>query len=203
MVLDARAMEWAAENGIDSAKLKAAKIPIYGKWYFPDVPADVPLVNLQNGHIRTFKTGLRAGEILFVPRDDLRRARLGPYAVLPEATPEEQAAAKAEAAEQAREPVAEPPPPPPAWTDQPLPPGEEIHLPGPSIYPLIVGLGLSIALLGLAVKPVELRPIILLLGLVYLIVGGAGWAVEGQRERDAAGSHHGPETGADEHARAA
>ena len=41
MVLDAKALTWAAQNNIDTAKLKAAKIPIYGKWYFPEIPADV------------------------------------------------------------------------------------------------------------------------------------------------------------------
>ncbi len=43
MVLDAKVMEWATQQGLDTAALKKAKIPIYGKWYFPELPADVPL----------------------------------------------------------------------------------------------------------------------------------------------------------------
>ena len=80
MTLDAKAMEWAAEQGLDTKTLKASKVPIYGKWYFPEIPAGVPLVNLKTGEIQVFGPGLRAGEILFVARSDLRRARLGPYA---------------------------------------------------------------------------------------------------------------------------
>ena len=38
MVLDVKALTWAAQHNIDTAKLKAAKVPIYGKWYFPEIP---------------------------------------------------------------------------------------------------------------------------------------------------------------------
>src|SRR5205823_13180807 len=113
-----------------------------------------------------FGPGLRAGEVLYVPRDDLRRARLGPYAALAEpkpATPPAEAAAEAESAEaattepaqqapapQAAEtvappaPEAAPAPTPPAplpreliVADEPLKEGEAIHLPGGSIFPLV------------------------------------------------------------------
>src|ERR687885_1929187 len=84
MVLDAKAMTWASQNGIDTPTLKKLKIPIYGKWYFPEIPAGVVMVNLENGHLQTFRRPMRAGEILYVVRDDLRRARLGPYAALPD-----------------------------------------------------------------------------------------------------------------------
>ena len=49
MVLDAKALTWAARNDLDTAKLKKARVPIYGKWYFPEIPAGVPLVNHEGG----------------------------------------------------------------------------------------------------------------------------------------------------------
>lgn len=184
MVLDAKAMEWAAANGIDTAKLKAAKIPIYGKWYFPEIPAGVPLVNLKTGEVASFGSGLRAGEILFVARADLRRAKLGPYAegavAEPEAAPREQAATVGPS----------PAPTVPlvgrlATYDDPLPPGEDIHLPGPSIFPLVLGLGLALAMVGAVAGPLEVRALVVLLGLVYLAAGGFGWAAENRRDRQA------------------
>ena len=189
MVLDAKAMEWAAANGIDTAKLKAAKVPIYGKWYFPEIPSGVPMVNLKTGEVQSFGPGLRAGEILFVARADLRRAKLGPYA--------EEAAPETEAVEPA--PAGAPRPAPHAAVvglspvhDEPLAPGEEIHLPGPSIYPLILGLGLALAMLGTVAGPTEVRVMVVLLGLIYLAAGGFGWAVENRRDREAqAGAVHG------------
>src|SRR5215212_9877738 len=65
-------MDWAAKN------------PIYGKWYFPEIPPGVLMVNLKTGQLQRFGPDMRAGEVLFVPRDDLRRARMGPYARLAE-----------------------------------------------------------------------------------------------------------------------
>ena len=85
MVLDSKAFEWASANGLDTATLKKAKIPIYGKWYFPDLPADVPLVNLQSGAVETFGPGFRAGAVLYVKEEDLKRAGLGPYKAPPPA----------------------------------------------------------------------------------------------------------------------
>ncbi|MFN0070680.1 MAG: hypothetical protein ACKVVP_04220 [Chloroflexota bacterium] len=79
MVLNAKAMEWAAGFGIDSAKLKSAKVKIFGKWYFPDIPANQRLVNLQTGEVETFVAGLRAGTILYVLEDELKQAKLGPF----------------------------------------------------------------------------------------------------------------------------
>ena len=79
MVLDAKALTWAAKNDIDTPKLKKAKVPIFGKWYFPDLPANVPLVNLSTGEIETFPAGFRAGAVLYVKDEDLKRAGIGPY----------------------------------------------------------------------------------------------------------------------------
>lgn len=102
MVLDSKAMDWASQQGLDSAALKKAKVPIYGKWYFPDLPGDEPLVNLSTGAIETFPPGYRAGAVLYVKEEDLKRAGLGPYKA---ATPAAPAAAPAPAAP-APEPVA-------------------------------------------------------------------------------------------------
>src|SRR5258708_18651395 len=78
MVLDAKALTWAAKNDIDTAKLKAARVPIYGKWYFPEIPPGVPLVNLETGEQQVFPERMVAGEVIYVPAADLLRAKLGP-----------------------------------------------------------------------------------------------------------------------------
>jgi hypothetical protein len=175
VTLDAKAMEWAAEKGIDTKQLKDARIPIYGKWYHPDIPADVPLINLRTGEVQTFGPGLRAGEVLFVPEAELKRARLGPFAAQ-EAKPETSETEAEPAPAAAQLAVSE------TVTDQPVGPGEEIHMPGGSIFPLVLGFGLAIAMLGVVAGPVEARVIIALLGLVYLLTGGIGWTMEIYRE---------------------
>src|ERR1700738_4321297 len=78
MVLDAKALTWAAKNDIDTAKLKAAKVPIYGKWYFPEIPPGVPLVNLETGEQQVFPERMVAGEVIYVPAADLQRVGLTP-----------------------------------------------------------------------------------------------------------------------------
>src|SRR6266480_1658757 len=78
MVLDAKALTWAAKQDIDTAKLKKAKIPIYGKWYFPEIPAHVALTNLETGEQETFPERMIAGEVIYVPSADLVRAGLAP-----------------------------------------------------------------------------------------------------------------------------
>src|ERR1700694_4706295 len=78
MVLDAKALTWAAKNDIDTAKLKAAKVPIYGKWYFPEIPPGVPLVNLETGEQQVFPERMVAGEVIYVPAADLQRVGLAP-----------------------------------------------------------------------------------------------------------------------------
>jgi cytochrome c oxidase subunit 4 len=95
-------MEWGGRQGLDSAALKRAKVPIYGKWYFPDLPANEPLVNLSTGEIETFPAGYRAGAVLYVKEADLKQAGLGPY----KAAPAPAAAAPAAVAAPVAEPVA-------------------------------------------------------------------------------------------------
>ena len=77
MVLDAKALTWAAKNDIDTAKLKKAKIPIYGKWYFPEIPPNVALVNLETGEQESFSERMIAGEVIFVPAGAAGRRRPG------------------------------------------------------------------------------------------------------------------------------
>ncbi len=74
MVLDSKQMEWASRQGLETAALKKAKVPIFGKWYFPDLPANEPLINLSTGEVETFPSGFRAGAILYVKEADLKRA---------------------------------------------------------------------------------------------------------------------------------
>jgi cytochrome c oxidase subunit 4 len=83
MVLDSKHMEWASRQGLETAALKKAKVPIFGKWYFPDLPANVPLVNLSTGEVETFPAGFRAGAVLYVKEEDLKRAGIGPYKAAP------------------------------------------------------------------------------------------------------------------------
>ena len=87
MVLNVKAMEWASSQGLDTAKLKAAKVRIFGKWYFPDIPAGVPMINLQTGETEVFPDGMRAGTVLYVAQEDLKRAKLGPFAEAAPAPP--------------------------------------------------------------------------------------------------------------------
>lgn len=209
MVLDVKALSWAAQNGIDTAKLKAAKVPIYGKWYFPEIPAGVPLVNLDTGERRTFPERMIAGEVMWVAERDLRRASLGlseeepvveevvevieaPPPPEPEPEPEPllamarppEGVAPAQAGEDTHAPL-----PPPASVLVPLPAevvvgqGDpaSIHLPRASIAPLVLGFGISIALVGLIVHPV-----LLVVGLLWSLVGAIGWIRIGLLEyRDA------------------
>jgi cytochrome c oxidase subunit 4 len=96
MVLDSKQMEWASRQGLETAALKKAKVPIFGKWYFPDLPANVPLVNLSTGEVETFPAGFRAGAVLYVKEEDLKRAGIGPYKAAPAPAAPKEAVAVAE-----------------------------------------------------------------------------------------------------------
>jgi hypothetical protein len=62
--------------------------------------------------------------------------------------------------------------------DRPVPPsGEEIHIPGPSAQPLLLTLGITIALLG-----VTLGPLIWVPGVVLTVVVLAAWIRDAVRE---------------------
>lgn len=105
MVLDVRAMEWAAQQGLDTAALKKAGVKVYGKWYFPDIPANVPLINLQTGEREAFQGERRAGQVLYVEEAELKRAGLGPFKT-------EAAAPAVAAPAPTQAPLSGPPPPP-------------------------------------------------------------------------------------------
>jgi cytochrome c oxidase subunit IV len=92
MVLDSKQMEWASREGLDTAALKRAKVPIFGKWYFPDLPDNVPLRNLSTGEVESFPAGYRAGAVLYVKDEDLKRTGLGPYKAAVAAPPPRPAA---------------------------------------------------------------------------------------------------------------
>src|SRR3977135_3559075 len=185
MVLDAKALTWAAKNGIDTAKLKAAKVPIYGKWYFPEIPAGVPLVNLETGEQEVFPERMVAGEVIYVPAVDLLRARLTPEGFSGrEATPGVEGGSRGLRVI-APEPLLAMARPPgfeartpsivPVESQQALVSHDEaevagIHMPSPSIAPFVLGVGFCIAMLG-----VISNLIILIVGLLWMLAGAIGW----------------------------
>ena len=64
--------------------------------------------------------------------------------------------------------------------DRPVPPaGEELHIPGGSIQPLLLTLGITIALLG-----VTMSPILLIGGLVLVVAVLFAWIREAKAEYD-------------------
>jgi len=77
-MLVATALTSSARHHLDTTKLKAAKVPIYGKWYFPEIPAGIPLLNLETGEQQVFPGRMLAREVIYVPAADLLRASLGP-----------------------------------------------------------------------------------------------------------------------------
>ena len=201
MVLDAKALTWAAKNGIDTAKLKSAKVPIYGKWYFPEIPAGVSLINLETGARDVFSERMVAGEVIYAPEAELRRAGL-----LPADFPTEPPPGVEEVRGGALHRV---PPEPllamarPVGIERDIPSDlvaveeqrslvEEdtaalvgLHMPSASIAPFVLGVGFSIFLLGVITNVV-----IAVVGLVWMLVGAIGWIRIGLLEERAAHGHH-------------
>jgi hypothetical protein len=201
VVLDAKALTWAARNNIDTAKLKAAKVPIYGKWYFPEIPADVPLVNLETGEQAVFPARMVAGEVIFVPLDDLRRASLLPadFAVAePIQTELEEREAVRALATVAPEPLLAMARPVglarvtpaheldggQALVTQDVAELAGIHMPSPSVAPFVLGLGFCLVFLGLITNVV-----ILVVGLLWMLAGAITWIRVGVLEWRAASAH--------------
>jgi hypothetical protein len=188
MVLDAKALTWAAKNNIDTAKLKAAKIPIYGKWYFPELPAGVALINLETGERQIFPERMIAGEVIWVSEAELRRANLLPpdYAAPEPADTDISPGATGALRVIAPEPllaIARPPGYEPRISSAMVPVAEHlpvvptdeselagIHMPSASIAPFVMGVGFCITMLGTITTP-----IILVVGLVWMLVGAVGW----------------------------
>ncbi len=195
MVLDAKALTWAARNNIDTAKLKAAKVPIFGKWYFPEIPAGVSVVNLETGEREVFPTRMLAGELIWAPEADLRRAGLLPEDFPPEATPTQPTRALRHVPPEPLLAMARPP----AFrkeTSTALVPVDEqqalvdddvaalsaIHMPRASIAPFVLGVGFSLFLLG-----VISHWVIILVGLIWMLAGAIGWIRIGILELEAGG----------------
>jgi hypothetical protein len=202
MVLDAKALTWAAKNNIDTAKLKAAKVPIYGKWYFPEIPAGVPLVNLETGEQQIFHERMIAGEVIFVPAAELQRAGLLPEGFTitePQWSGEPATRAIRAIAPEPLLAMARPvglPRSTPVYEvdgDQALVPQDPrelagVHMPSPSIAPFVLGLGFCIVFLGLITSPV-----ILVVGLLWMLAGAIAWIRIGLLEARAAEAHSGAE----------
>ncbi len=198
MVLDAKALTWAAKNDIDTAKLKKAKIPIYGKWYFPEIPPGIPLVNLETGEQQVFPERMIAGEVIYVPAADLQRVGLAPenFAIMEiaegvgPATRALQAIAPEPLLAMAR-PVGLPRSTAMVAVDGEHALVEEdtadlagIHMPSPSIAPLVLGIGFCILLLGAITSPV-----ILVVGALWMLAGAIGWIRIGLLEERAGHGH--------------
>jgi hypothetical protein len=198
MVLDAKALTWAAKNDIDTAKLKKAKIPIYGKWYFPEIPPGIPLVNLETGEQQIFPERMVAGEVIYVSAADLQRVGLAPggFAIMDvsERVGPTSRALRAIAPEpllaMAR-PVGLPRSTAIVAVDGEHALVEEdaadlagIHMPSPSIAPLVLGVGFCILLLGAITSPV-----ILIVGALWMLAGAIGWIRIGLLEERAGHAH--------------
>jgi len=200
MVLDAKALTWAAKNNIDTAKLKAAKVPIYGKWYFPEIPPGVALLNLESGAQEVFPERMIAGEVIYVSAAELVRARLAPegFSVMPVASAAEVATSALSTV--APEPLLAMARPPglqlgpeldlvPVESQQPLVAQDAaalagIHMPSPSIAPFVFAIGFCLVLLG-----VISNLIILAVGLAWILTGAIVWIRIGLLEARAAAVH--------------
>jgi hypothetical protein len=66
------------------------------------------------------------------------------------------------------------------------PPGEQIHLPNPSILPLLNAVGVSIAIIGIPISLALVIP-----GLVLFAVTAAIWIRGARREFDELPAEHG------------
>jgi hypothetical protein len=202
VVLDASAMSWAKLQNIDTKKLKAAKVPLYGKWYFPEIPGGVPLINLETGERHVFPPGMVAGEVIWAPEADLRRLGI---AGLPEPEPEPEPVSPAGSASPVPTPEPEPllmmvrPPEPLAEAvapttalarvepEAPPPPPAQalgVHMPLASIAPFVLALGLCLVFLGMITTPV-----VLVVGLIWMLAGAIGWVRIGLIEYAAAHPH--------------
>src|SRR5216683_8225354 len=198
MVLDAKALTWAAKNDIDTAKLKKARVPIYGKWYFPEIPPGIPLVNLETGEQQVFPERMIAGEVIYVPAADLLRVGLAPqgFAVTDVSTGlgENSRALRALAPEPLlamarpvglpRSTTLVPVDGQQALVDEDVADLAGIHMPSPSIAPLVLGVGFCILLLGAITSPV-----ILVVGALWMLAGAIGWIRIGLLEGRAAHGH--------------
>jgi|SRR5579864_3482971 len=197
MVLDAKALTWAAKHEIDTPKLKRAKVPIYGKWYFPEIPPDVALVNLETGEQEIFPQRMIAGEVIYVPAADLVAAGLAPAEFSIMTMPESRIAEPETRAIRAVPPepliaMVRPPGVPLGTTtfelegDEGLPEElpaevEGIHMPSASIAPFVLAIGFCLVFLGLISNV-----LLLVTGLLWMLAGAIVWVRIGILEERAA-----------------
>jgi hypothetical protein len=200
LVLDAKALTWAAQHEIDTAKLKKAKVPIYGKWYFPEIPADVALTNLETGKQEVFAERMIAGEVIYVPSADLQRAGLAPedFSVMDAAPPSAVEGTTRAIRAISPEPLIAMARPPglaqessfvladvdEAMPDETAPDPSQIHMPSPSIAPFVLGIGFCLVFLGMITNPV-----ILVTGLLWMLAGAVVWIRIGLLEARAGHAH--------------
>jgi hypothetical protein len=201
MVLDAKALTWAAKHDIDTAKLKKAKVPIYGKWYFPEIPPSVALVNLETGEQQVFPERMIAGEVIYVPTAELQRAGLLPadfvavdVAAPPtvaepttramRAVPPEPLIAMARPPDLPRETAMLAVDADQALAMEEAPDLAGIHMPRASVAPFVLGIGFCLVFLGLITNV-----IILIAGLLWMIAGAIVWVRIGVLEHQAAHPH--------------
>jgi hypothetical protein len=187
MVLDAKALTWAAKHDIDTAKLKKAKVPIYGKWYFPEIPPNVGLINLETGEQQVFPERMIAGEVIFVPAAELQRAGLLPddfgEVAVPaplapgeptthamRAVPPEPLIAMARPPDLPRETAMFAVDPDQALAAEEEPDLSGIHIPRASVAPFVLGIGFCLVFLGLITNL-----IILITGLLWMVAGAIVW----------------------------
>jgi Na+-transporting methylmalonyl-CoA/oxaloacetate decarboxylase gamma subunit len=71
--------------------------------------------------------------------------------------------------------------------DRPVPPaGEDIHIPGPSLHPLLLTAGITASLLGVTI----FFPVLLIIGLVLTIWVLVAWIRGARREFDELPAEH-------------
>ena len=77
--------------------------------------------------------------------------------------------------------------------DRPVPPGgEELHIPGPSVQPLLLAVGITVALLGITINVV-----LLVAGLVLTVGVLIAWIRDGRAEYEHLPlDHHAEQTSA-------
>lgn len=72
--------------------------------------------------------------------------------------------------------------------ERPVPPaGEEIHLPGPTLLPVLLTVGITVALLG-----VTLSPVLVVIGSVLAVAVIIRWVADTRREIAELPLEHGP-----------
>ncbi len=75
--------------------------------------------------------------------------------------------------------------------DRPVPPaGEDIHIPGPSVHPVLLAVSIMTALLGVTI----FRPVLLIVGLVMTVAVIFAWIRGATRDFEELPADHHPGT---------